>query len=90
MAVCQTFEFPGATRAKYEQVLDEVAGGRPPRGALYQVTGPNANGWCVVEVWESRAALQHTREERKLRQALWKVGMSRGLRIFDLANIMPP
>ena len=23
---------------------------------LYHVAGPSANGWCVVEVWESQEA----------------------------------
>ncbi len=89
MAVCLIFEGPGVTQAQYDQVRNEVAGDRPPQGALYHVAGPTENGWCVVEVWESQEALQRFLDD-KLLQALDKAGMSGQPRIFQVARIMQP
>ena len=88
MAVCLIFDAPGATQAQYEQVRGEVAPGDvPPPGALYHVAGPTENGWCVVEVWDSREALEAFATEI-LPPALERAGISGQPRIFEVATIM--
>ncbi len=87
MAVCLIFESPGMTQAQYDQVRTEVAGDRPPPGALYHAAGPTEDGWCVVEVWESREALQRFFAEQ-LQQALERAGIFEQPCIFEVARIM--
>ncbi len=65
MAICVLFECPGVTQAQYDEALEKVTGGRagktladwPASGLLLHVAGPTANGWRVVDVWESEADL---------------------------------
>jgi quinol monooxygenase YgiN len=89
MAVCLIFDAPGMTQAQYDQVRTEVAGDRPPDGALYHVTGPSENGWYVVETWESQEALDRFFRE-KLQAALQKAGISHQPRVLEVARIMQP
>ena len=87
MALCRIFEGRGVTGAQYHRVREEVAGDRPPPGSVYHMAGPTEDGWCVVEVRESREALQRFMDE-KLRRALDRAGIAGQPRIFDAANIM--
>lgn len=49
--------FPGGTEEHYRR-LAEVMGDRiPPAGRLAFACGPVPGGWQVVQVWQSRAAL---------------------------------
>lgn len=70
MAIIGVFDGEGITKAQYDQALKEVSpDNRPPEGMLYHAAAPTANGWRVVEVWESQAAADKFFNE-KLRQAL--------------------
>ncbi|MFI6844000.1 hypothetical protein OG535_31795 [Kitasatospora sp. NBC_00085] len=68
MAIIATFEFPGVTRAQYDEATDRLTGGAglnkpsdwPVRGLLLHATGPTPDGgWHVTDVWESREAFEH-------------------------------
>ena len=89
MAICLIFDAPGVTQAQYDQVRNDVAGDRPPDGALYHVAGPSENGWYVVEVWESQEALDRFFRD-KLQQALQKAGITHQPRLLEVAQIMQP
>jgi hypothetical protein len=66
MAIGVLFEFPGVKQAQYDAVLKKLTNGRtmkslsdwPVPGVLSHVAGPTPNGWRVVDVWESEAALK--------------------------------
>ena len=49
------------------------AGAKWPEGILGHMGGKKANGWCVVDIWESEAAFTEFREKR-LAPAFAKVG----------------
>ena len=88
MAVCLIFDAPGGTQAQYDQVRNEVAPGDvPPPGATYHAAGPTENGWYVVEVWDSREALESFATEI-LPPALARAGLSGQPRILEVARIM--
>jgi heme-degrading monooxygenase HmoA len=89
MAVCLVHDAPGVTRAQYEQVFNEVTADGPPQGVRSHVAGATENGWCVVEVWESREALDRFFQER-LQQALQRAGIGGQPRIFEVVNTMQP
>ena len=78
------------TQAQYDQVSNEVAPGNTlPAGMLYHAGGPSENGWCVIEVWESKESAQRFFDER-LGQALQKAQISVQPRFFEVVNIMKP
>lgn len=67
MAVVAVFQGPTLTQAKYEASIRELTGGRsraekpsdwPVDGLLVHVAGETANGFRVIDVWESDEALQ--------------------------------
>ncbi|NUR27485.1 MAG: hypothetical protein HOV83_16850 [Catenulispora sp.] len=82
MAIIITFDFPGATQEQYEQVTNEMTGGRgvvakssdwPVEGLILHTTGPSPTGWFVCDVWESEEAFQRFGE--KLAPLLVAAGM---------------
>ena len=89
MAVGLIFEAPGMTRAQYEQVLDEVTADGPPQGVRSHVAGSTENGWCVVEVWESREAFDRFFAD-KLQRALQRANVDTRPRVFEVVNTMQP
>jgi hypothetical protein len=50
------FNFPGMKAEQYDQVWEdlEAAGQTNPKGLVHHVGAPSADGWLVVDVWESR------------------------------------
>jgi hypothetical protein len=65
MAIGVIFEFPGMTRAKYQQTAKKVLKGRrnrlsswPVKGVLAHIAGPMPGGWRVVDVWRSKATFK--------------------------------
>jgi hypothetical protein len=46
---------------------------RPVKGCIAHIAGPVPGGWCVVDVWQSRAAFN--RFGKKLRPILKEIGM---------------
>jgi hypothetical protein len=59
-AIVVVFEAPTATAEQYDQVVQELeaAGHGRPAERLCHVAAPTANGWYVVDVWESSEALE--------------------------------
>ena len=62
MAVVTVLEFPGMTRDQYERVGAMLTGGAP-EGILYHACGPVADGWRIMDVWESREAFDRFVDE---------------------------
>ena len=86
MAIGVIFQAVGMTQALYEHVLQQTMpqGHRPP-GLRAHVAGPSANGWCIVELWESQEALDRF-VAQKLGQALQKAGIAGQPTTFDVVN----
>ena len=61
MKIMAIFDTPGMTATQYEQVDQALTalGQQQPQGRLHHVAAPNENGWLVIDVWESQAALDH-------------------------------
>lgn len=75
MALAFIMEFPGVTQRQYDQALDRVQlGGKPYQGQIFHAAGPIADGWCVVDVWESQEAFDRFLQA-KLGQALQEAGI---------------
>jgi hypothetical protein len=59
MAVGLIIQFSGVDAAKYDAILKEAGlkGKKAvwPAGIISHAAGPTADGWCVVDVWSSRA-----------------------------------
>jgi hypothetical protein len=71
-------QFEGMGQEQYEAVMKELhlkvgGNGGWPDGIVSHTAGKTANGWCVIDVWESEAAwnafFQH-----QLQPAFEKVG----------------
>ncbi len=66
MPIVMVHDSPGATQEQYEQVGARLTGGRglnslsdwPTEGILSHTAGPTADGWRVIDVWESEEAFQ--------------------------------
>jgi len=59
MAVAFVFEASGVDAAAYDATMKgigrEALDADAPDGILSHLSGPTANGWFVVDVWESEA-----------------------------------
>jgi len=51
------FDAPGATAAQYDAIIRdlEAAGESAPRGRTFHAAAATADGWQVIDVWESQA-----------------------------------
>ena len=67
MPVVAVFQSPSLTQERYEESVAKLAGGKsrmespadwPVEGLLAHVAGQGANGFRVVDVWESEEAFQ--------------------------------
>ena len=72
MAIVAVFQSPTLTQARYEESVRQLSGGRsrmeksadwPVKGLLVHVAGQSANGFRVVDVWESEEAFQRFGEK---------------------------
>ncbi len=56
MALAAVFRIPGMNAQQYAKLLNdlEAEGEGHPRGRLYHVASQTADGWFVIDVWESR------------------------------------
>lgn len=54
------FDIPGMTAKQYEQIWQDLrtAGYANPKGMQYHFGASAANGWVVVEIWESADLLK--------------------------------
>ncbi len=77
MAIASLSETPGGTREQYDQVIREVglSGSQLAPGQLVHFAGPTANGWQVVNVWESQEAADSWMNE-KVAPARQKAGLA--------------
>jgi hypothetical protein len=95
MPIGVIIEFRGAgTRAKYQKSVRLLLKGRrkrladwPARGILAHIAGPIPGGFCVVDVWQSRAAFN--RFGKKLAPVIKKIGLKRPkMKIFPLVRLI--
>jgi quinol monooxygenase YgiN len=78
------------SQAQYEQVRNQVLpDNQLAPGLLSHVAGPAETGWVVVEVWESREAIQRFFDER-LGQALQQANINVQPRFFQVATTIQP
>lgn len=67
MAIVAVFDVPGMTQAHYEKSVEMLAGRPGPArtaadwpvpGLLSHTAAPTADGWLVVDVWDSEEAFR--------------------------------
>ena len=82
MPIVAVFEAPGLTRENYEESVRRLTGGKthmssrkdwPVEGLLIHIAGQGANGFRVVDVWESEDSFRRFGE--KLIPILREVGI---------------
>lgn len=74
MAVARIATFPKGTREQYEylgQLMGEGVAHQPDRRLL--AAGPTDDGWTIIQIWESRQALDQFVTEH-LRPAMERAG----------------
>ena len=65
MAVAFVMDFAGGKREQYDAVLEKMQlAGRMPSGGLEHTAGATAEGWRVVDVWDSREAFERFAQEQ--------------------------
>jgi quinol monooxygenase YgiN len=80
MAIAVLIDFPGGSQEEYDAVARELGpvgesvAGVP--GLLFHAAGPTADGWRVIDCWESQEALDRFRQEQ-LMPAMQRVGGTR-------------
>jgi len=90
MAIGLLFNASGVSQAQYDQVQQELhPDKKTPAGMLFHVAGPTADGWRVVEVWESQEAAD-SYFRTKLGAALQKAGIAVLPDVFPVHSIMQP
>jgi hypothetical protein len=64
MAYGVVHKFSGGTKEQYQASIAAVhpADGSLPRGQLYHVAGPSADGWTIVAVHDSQASWETFRD----------------------------
>ena len=81
MAVALLMEFPMATQANYDKIMENLGMERYgtqdlPEGLICHVAFPAEKGWMVVDVWDSREDFDRFLQER-LMSAVTRAGMPR-------------
>lgn len=68
MPVAMVMEAPGMDAAAYDAVTEKLDWKNSPfpQGFVSHYAGPTANGWMVVDVWESQADFERFAQERLL------------------------
>ena len=78
MAIGFIFNNPGQTQEQYDVAVEQLNLAQSlPEGWIFHAAGPTADGWRVVEVWESQEAADAYFEGR-LGQVLQNLGVSLG------------
>lgn len=71
MAIVAVFDMPGMNQAQYERSVEKLAGRPGPArstadwpvpGLVSHTAAPTADGWLVVDVWDSETAFQQFSE----------------------------
>jgi hypothetical protein len=73
MAVCLVISVPGSTLEQYDEVR-RALGDPLGDGQISHVAGATESGFCVVDVWESRADFDRFVQER-LGEQMARAGM---------------
>lgn len=91
MAVVVVFQSPSLTRENYEASVRGLTGGRkgrmdavgdwPVPGLLSHVAGQGANGFRVVDVWESEEAFRRFGE--KLQPIMKEIGIDTVPEVYE-------
>ncbi len=90
MAIGLLIEGAGMTEEQYAAVRQAVSPtNRPPAGLLYHAAGPVADGFRVMEVWESQEALDAF-FGAALGRALGEARVTAQPQIFPIQSIMQP
>ncbi len=67
MPVAIEMDFPGATLAQYDQIIEKMGttpGGPVPPGAIFHWVSQTDEGLRVVDVWETQEAFDRFAEEQ--------------------------
>jgi hypothetical protein len=90
MAIGLIFEVPTVTEELYEKIKEQLhPGNAPAEGQLYHAAGKGANGWTVIEVWESQEAARKFFDE-KLGERLREAGVQAQPKFFQVHNVIKP
>jgi hypothetical protein len=88
MAVCLITEVPGATQEQYDAIVQAVGEPELGDGQTHHIAGPVDGGWCVVDVWESRAHFDRFMQER-LGEQLQRAGVAQPeIREFPVHRVL--
>jgi hypothetical protein len=74
MAIARIATFPAGTKEQYEylgRLMGDGVADQPKRRLL--ASGPTADGWTIIQIWESREALEQFVVEH-LRPAMERAG----------------
>jgi hypothetical protein len=74
MAIARIAVFPGGTQEQYEylaELMGEGVAHQPERRVI--AAGPSEDGWTIVQVWDSKEALEQFIEDH-LRPAMERAG----------------
>jgi hypothetical protein len=80
MAIAAVFDVPGGTQEEHDAATRELGpageslAGAP--GLLFHAAGPTADGWRVIEVWESQEAMNRFMQEQVM-PAMQRAGVNR-------------
>ena len=78
MAIGYIFNNPGQTQEQYDAAVEQLdLAASLPEGWIFHAAGPTADGWRVVEVWESQEAAD-AYFQGELGQVLKNEGVSLG------------
>jgi hypothetical protein len=74
MAIGLRIKFNGGTQEQYDAIHGHMdVDGNPPEGLIFHAAGPLADGWGVIDFWESREAFDRFAASR-LQQATQDLG----------------
>ena len=64
MSIVQIIDMPGAGAEQYDQAFAAIhRGGAWPAGQLDHIAGPTADGFRVIDVWESQEAFERFEQD---------------------------
>jgi hypothetical protein len=80
MAIAVIIDFPGGSQEEYDTVVRELGPAgesvAAAPGLLLHGGGPTADGWRVIDFWESQEALDRFTQEQ-LMPAMQRAGVNR-------------
>lgn len=74
MAFVQVVLAPDITAEQYDQVIASAYGGKLDEGEIFHVAGKGAEGWWVIDGWDTREACDASMQ--RLMPALQEAGIS--------------